>query len=302
MRIRVPATSANLGSGFDCLGLALDIWMTVDVDFTASGVRVENIGQGQDYLPTDEHNFFIRVINRVLRDWAHPPVNGIHLVVKNEIPLSRGLGSSAAATIASIKIASEIAHKRISGEEAISIATQIEGHSDNAAAAYYGGLVLSSIRDRAGLHSYQLPLRPKVPSVLLAIPDFRLRTAEARRVLPRQVSVHDAVYNSSRTALAVYAWTSGEYDLLRQAMQDRVHQYYRMSLIPGAQEMLQVAYRCKGIYGSALSGSGSTMIAFGEKENLAYLALLWQRIWTRNSIEGKLVYTNISNCGVKIDH
>lgn len=302
MRIRVPATTANLGAGFDCFGLALDIWMEVDVDYHTPGIEVITEGQGREHLPHDERNFFIRIINRILREWDdHPPVQNLHLHVKNDIPLSRGLGSSAAVTVAAVKIAAEIAHKRLSGLEAVNLAARMEGHADNVAAAYYGGMILTGMKDAQGYKTVQLPLLKNMPDVLLAIPNYPMRTVEARQVLPRQVSLYDAVYNSSRTALSVYAWMSGEYELLKTAMQDRIHQYYRMGIMPGATQMLKEAFLCEGIYGAALSGSGSTLIALGNMTGLSHLCEHWDRIWSEHKVQGRLEITSITREGIIVE-
>ncbi len=301
MKINVPATTANLGAGFDCLGLALDLWLRVDVQYNAPDIKVVTKGQGGEYLPQNERNYFIKTINNILHEWNRPPVKGLHLNVENEIPLSRGLGSSAAVTIAAVKIAAEIANVRVSAAEAVDIAARIEGHADNVAAAYYGGLVLTGIKDKRGFQVFELPLLENPPSALLAIPDYRVRTVDARLVLPRKVSLHDAVFNISRTGLAVYAWTSGQYQLLKTAMQDRLHQYYRMGLMAGSAEMLKAAHASEKIYGAALSGSGSTMIALGEYEGLTELAVVWQQIWDENLINGNLKITEISRTGVSVN-
>ena len=301
MKIRVPATTANLGAGFDCLGLALDLWLHVEAQYNTPDIKVITKGQGGEYLPQNGRNYFIRTINAILRKWRLPAVKGINLFVNNDIPLSRGLGSSAAVTVAAVKIASHIANKRVSSTEAINIAGEIEGHADNVAAAYYGGLILTRMVNKNGYQVINLPLKEHVPLALVAIPDYRMRTVDARSVLPRKVSLQDAVYNSSRTGLAVHAWTSGNYSLLKTAMQDRIHQFYRLGLMAGAKEMLNAAYSCNNNYGAALSGSGSTLIAFGEHDGLTELAAIWQNIWRKNSIDGTLKLVKISRQGVMVE-
>lgn len=301
MKIRVPATTANLGAGFDCLGLALDLWLHVEAKYNTPDIKVITTGQGGEYLPQNERNYFIRTINAILRKWQMPPLKGINLFVNNEIPLSRGLGSSAAVTVAAVKIASQLANKRVSSREAINIAGEIEGHADNVAAAYYGGLILTGMVNKEGYQVINLPLKQHVPLALVAIPNYRMRTADARAVLPRKVTLRDAVYNNSRTGLAVYAWTSGEYRLLKTAMQDRLHQFYRIGIMAGAKEMLAMANCCNNNYGAALSGSGSTLIAFGEKKGLTELRTIWQNIWAKHSISGTIKIIKISREGVSVE-
>ncbi len=300
MKIRVPATSANLGPGYDCLAIALDLWIEVEVDFNYKGILVETLGEGENYLPKDSRNYFIRMINLFLNRWNKAPIKNAYIKVNNNIPLARGLGSSAAVTVASLKIASEIASMRISSDESVNLIASLEGHADNGAAAYYGGLILTGFRERGKLKAVQIPLPDKLPLALVAIPDYRMNTKSARKVLPRKISMYDFVYNNSRTALAVHAWSSGKFDLLKTAMEDRVHQYYRMKLVPGGAEMLKTASYCKNIYGASLSGSGSTIIAFGEKEDLLNLAMDWQEVWKSKAIDGSFSILNVSRTGVGV--
>ena len=298
MKIKVPATSANLGPGYDCLAIALDLWIEVDVDFNYSGIYVKTIGEGEQYLPTDYRNYFIRMINLFLKKWGKPPVENIFLKVNNNIPLARGLGSSAAVTVASLKIASELASIRVSSDNSIDLIADLEGHADNGAAAYYGGLVLTGFKEKGKFKAVEIPLAKDLPKALVAIPNYRVRTKSARKVLPNRISMYDFVYNNSRTALTVHAWSSGDFDLLKIAMEDRVHQYYRMKLVPGGNQLFKAASYCNGVYGAALSGSGSTIIAFGKKEGLMNLAIDWQDIWKRKSIEGSMSLLDVSRSGV----
>jgi homoserine kinase len=298
MKIKVPATSANLGPGYDCLAIALDLWIEVEVDFGYSGIFVETLGEGQEYLPTDYRNYFIRMINLFLKKWDKSPVQNIYIKVNNNIPLARGLGSSAAVTVASLKIASELANMRISSDDSIDQIATLEGHADNGAAAYYGGLVLTGFKEKGKFKAIQIPLAKELPMALVAIPNYRVRTKSARKVLPNKISMYDFVYNNSRTALSVHAWSTGNYELLKTAMEDRVHQYYRMKLVPGGNQLFKAASYCSGIYGVALSGSGSTIIAFGNREGLLNLSIDWQDIWKRKAIEGTMSLLNVSREGV----
>ncbi len=301
MKIKVPATSANLGPGFDCLAIALDLWLEVEVDFFHSGVFVNTIGEGADYLPTDSRNYFIRVIDRILKMWGEPSVRNICITVDNNIPLARGLGSSAAVTVACVKIASELAKKRLSAEESVDLIAKIEGHADNGAAAYYGGLVLTGIKEGRNNIAIPIDLAEELPKALLAIPRHRVRTRDARKVIPTKISMYDFVHNNSRTALSVYAWTTGRFDLLNLAMDDRVHQYYRLKLIPGANQMLKAAKLCTGIYGASISGSGSTLIAFGLEKDLLLLAHDWADVWKKKAIDGDMLIVDISKDGVIVN-
>lgn len=295
--VSVPATSANLGSGFDCLALALDLWLEVDLTVEGKGLYVVTYGEGSKSLPSDEDNLIAKVLCRTLQDWGSRIPPGIKLTVRNDIPLERGLGSSAAATVAGIMLAAELAARETTPDEIVQLAAKWEGHADNAAAAVYGGLLLTGLHTSQGILSIPVPLPAQLPSVLVAVPDLRVSTAAARKALPQQVELADAVFNAARVGAHILAWMQGDWKLLRQAFEDRIHQPYRLGYIPGGSELLALARSQPGVWGAGISGSGPTMIAVGEPGALSNLAVKWQECWDRYGVNSKTVVTAINRTG-----
>lgn len=256
---RVPASSANLGPGFDCFGLALDLCNEVTIDTDEEpGVSWE--GEGADELPTDGTDMVSRAMVQMARRQArhHPgaslPPFALHGV--NRIPLERGLGSSSAAAVAGTALASAILGPAGLGDDAYSTfayAAELEGHPDNAAPAVFGGLTVI-----ADGYVRRLDVSDAISPVLL-VPSARLPTGEARRALPRSVPLDHAVYNVAHGALLVQALTSGDRDLLRMAMHDRLHQSARLSMVP---EVATVFERIDRLMPVCVSGAGPSLLAF----------------------------------------
>lgn len=271
IRVRVPATTANLGPGFDALGLALRLHNTVALEETETP-RIEIEGEGATTLPRDATHLAYRaalaVVEAARARGAHSGGDrrgglprAFHLRQHNRIPLARGLGSSAAAIVGGAAAANALLGKPLDEQALIDLAAGMEGHPDNVAPAVLGGLV-ACVTTEAGNIRYTR-LIPKRLRVVVAIPEFAVSTAEARRLLPEQVPFRDAVFNVTRTALLVAALAEGRTDLLDEATRDRLHQPYRARLVPGLDAVFAAA-RKAGADGVALSGSGPTVVAFGE--------------------------------------
>jgi len=251
---RVPATSANLGPGFDCFGLALDLCNEVTVDTEAEpGVRWE--GEGADELPTDGTDLVssaMRMVAEGNREEFHP----FHLHGLNRIPLERGLGSSAAAAVAGVALAGfwlRVADQVDRRELIFDAATQIEGHPDNAAPAAYGGLTVI-----ADGHVRRFDVAAAIAPVVL-VPPIRLSTERARAALSEEVPRRDAVYNVAHGALVVHALAAGDLDLLRVALHDRLHQAVRLALVPAVREVFEELARSEPV---CVSGAGPSLVVF----------------------------------------
>ncbi|WP_299027051.1 homoserine kinase [uncultured Thermanaerothrix sp.] len=258
IHVRVPATTANLGPGFDTLGLALDLWNEAWVR-PAPSVQVRVFGEGVA-LPLEAnrmvqaiHYFYQRVVGH-----APPP---LEIVQYNRIPLSSGLGSSAAAALSGLLAAGALSGHLPDTATLLRLATDLEGHADNAAAALLGGLVVV-ISEGDDLFTHRFTPAPW--QVAIALPNVALSTAAARAALPRQIPLEQAVYNLGRTALVVQALLQGDLTLLRRAMRDRLHQPYRLPLIPGAADAIERAVHHGAA--AALSGAGPSVIAFAHSE------------------------------------
>jgi homoserine kinase len=256
---RVPAGTSNLGAGFDALGLALEIYLRVRLE-PSSKMEISAMGVDATEIPTTSDNLILRVANRVaaLRGRELPP---FRMTIANEIPLARGLGSSAAAIIAGITCYELAAQDRLDEPDIFKYAFEFESHPDNLSPALRGGLVAACQGADSEVFIANLKVAPGVKCVIV-IPEFEISTEKARAVLPQTYSRKDAVYNLQRSALMIGALTTGNWPLLREAMNDRIHQPYRASLIPGFDEIL--ALRTPGMYGVALSGAGPTIFAFAE--------------------------------------
>ncbi len=282
----VPATTANLGPGFDALGLALTLDNTVEMAIDppeAPAVTITIQGEGEAELARDRTNLVyqaaVAVFERARR--RVPPLR-IHLV--NRIPLAAGLGSSAAAIVGGISAANEVAGSPLSKDELLDLATSIEGHPDNVAPALFGGFMVATM-DRNGRITYCRLEPPQNLKCVVAVPQYKLATSESRRVLPQVVSHRDAVYNVGRAALLVSALSQGRLSLLETAMEDRLHQPYRSSLVPGMDAVFKAAKEA-GALGVALSGAGPTLIAFcaGAEDDVARAmsqALSWSGVESR---------------------
>ena len=210
IRVRVPGTNANCGPGFDAIGVACTIYNDLELTLKGEeGIAVEVEGEGADNIPRDERNIVLRAIRTILkRANLEDEVKGFCIRMKNHIPLSRGLGSSAAAIVAGLKAANALIGNRFSRRELLQMATNIEGHPDNVAPAIFGGFTISVVtRGRVECFS----LMPRMPlKLVVAVPEFPLSTKLARSVLPEQVNMKDAVYNVSRAALLAAALTKGQ--------------------------------------------------------------------------------------------
>ncbi len=258
--VKVPATSANLGPGFDCLGMSLGLYNFVTVETAEHSVplHVEVSGSGAEQIPKDERNLVFRAFSELYRR-AGAPVPAVRIRQENRIPLARGLGSSAAAICAGLIAANRMLSDRFSQEELLCIAAEIEGHPDNVAAALYGGLCISYRVDE-GVKCRRIEM-PREIEVLLLIPDFTLETKSARAVLPASLPLQDVTFNLGRVALFVSAIDGHRLDELRAGMEDRVHQPYRTCLIPGFEEIREAALAA-GAHGVAISGAGPSILVF----------------------------------------
>ena len=271
--VSVPATTANLGPGFDCLGLALDLWNHVTVSPSAS-LEVAVSGEGAGRLPTSSRNLVHRAAVYAAREIGStlPP---LRLEANNAIPLTRGLGSSAAATIAGILITDRLAGNVLDREKRLALAAGLEGHADNAAPALWGGLCLAIEDSESRIVVRSLPF-PDGPSCVLLVPDVTMSTKEARSALPRKVPMVDAVFNVGRTALLVRALSTGDWDDLWLATEDRLHQPQRASLMPATTHLIHAA-RDAGAYGAFLSGAGPTVLALSPPNRSPRVAQAMER-------------------------
>jgi homoserine kinase len=265
--ITTPASTANLGAGFDCLALALELRNSIEVsdEGEGSGLALAVEGEGADSVPRDERNLIVRAMERVFAVTGRRPVGRLRLHAVNRIPLGSGMGSSAATIVGGLAAANALVQGGLDRPALLRLAYALEGHPDNVAAAVYGGLVLVSA-DGDVLRAQTVPVPPV--RVVIALPDVRLSTAEARAALPAQVPLADAVFNVGHALFTVQALARGDAALLGWAMADRLHQPYRQKLIPGF-AAVEAAARQAGASAVALSGAGPSLVAFAPDRHAA---------------------------------
>lgn len=263
IKVTVPATSANLGPGFDCLGLALGLWNEVTVTAVARPTLTITVtGEDAGCIPTDERNLVVRAAERLFQLVGKRP-SGLHLHQHNCIPVGSGLGSSAAAVLGGLLAANALCDQPLTPNELLHLATELEGHPDNVTPALYGGLTLV-IPDETSLYLESIRVPPW--QVVVVLPQYEFPTAIARAALPPYVSRTDAVFNASHLALLLRALETADFPKLHRAMQDRLHQPYRLPLVPGLVSAFAAA-QAAGAVGVALSGAGPSLIAFAPERH-----------------------------------
>ncbi len=259
-KVIVPGTSANLGPGFDTLGIALNIYNEFVFEEIQDGLEI--LGCEEKYKNKD--NLIYTSMLKTFEEIGYKK-KGIKITINSEIPTSRGLGSSASCILAGVIGANQIASSPLSKEDIFKIATEIEGHPDNIAPALFGGLVTSIVEDDE-IHYNQIEIANGIKFIAL-VPDFSLSTEESRQVLPEKINYSDAVYNIGRVSLMISALSNGNFELLKYGLKDKMHQQYRGSLIPNY-DLIMEKCESMSILGTYLSGAGPTiMVLTGEDES-----------------------------------
>lgn len=263
IQIKVPATTANLGPGFDTLGLALNLYNLFSFSEIPTGLEIN----GSSDAAKNKKNLVYIAMLRTFNILGYNP-RGININIESDIPISRGLGSSAACILGGVMGANELASSPLSLEEIFKIATEIEGHPDNIAPALFGGLVVS-LKEEAKIYYNKINIAKGIKFVAL-MPDFKLSTSVARGVLPTKVLFKEAVDNVSRVSLLLSALSNGRFDLLKPSLKDNLHQPYRGALILGFNQILEKSYEF-GALGAYLSGAGPTIMTIISDEDTIFV-------------------------------
>ena len=250
---RAPATSANLGPGFDCLGLALDLWN--EVAATVGG----DVQGGADRADDRPPNLIEHAAQMAFREAGVEPPS-LHLDCVNTIPFGRGLGSSSAAIACGMLVANAYLRNALSADDLLRLGTRLEGHPDNMAPCLLGGVRVSVLAEDGSVKQSPVPTPARIYPVVF-VPDVPLPTVEARAVLPSSVPYHDALFNVARASLLVAAFATGDFSLVREATRDRLHQPYREPLFPAGRALMDAA-DAAGALGACVSGAGPTILAF----------------------------------------
>ncbi|MGF7047205.1 homoserine kinase [Paenibacillus sp. DS2015] len=301
VRVKLPASTANLGPGFDTLGMALSLYAWIEMKVSEQ-TSFHFYGDEMKGIPKDKSNLVYQVAQMVF-DEAGVQIPDIEISMYSEIPLTRGLGSSASAIVGGMAAANALIGSPLTDAKLFDMAAALEKHPDNVGASLFGGII-TAIWD--GTHADYIRMEPHEDlEVLVVIPEFQLSTSAARKVLPVQISREDAVFNISHSSLLVAALSSGRFDLIGTSMRDRLHQPYRASLVPGMSTILRDASN-HGALGIALSGAGPTLLALvdrgsQQKHNLeSYLirtmnehGIQVSARWLEPSKDGVVIYTDV---------
>lgn len=298
VKVRVPGTSANCGPGFDCLGVACTIYNELELTLLRDErLDIEITGDGAGNIPTDARNIVWRSVQKLLEAAGRAQeYRGAVIKMKNDVPLSRGLGSSATAIVGGLKAANECLGRPFTNRDLLQLATDIEGHPDNVAPAIFGGFTISIVRNgRPECFS----LLPKLPlKLVVAVPDFFLPTRAARAVLPEQVPLQDAVFNIGRAAMLTAALCKGNKSFLRSVFDDALHQPYRAKLIPGMYDVFKAA-RAAGALGAGMSGAGPCLIAF-TVENADAVGMAMREAFAGNNVRSEYRIFDIDGTGAAV--
>ncbi|MBQ3199475.1 MAG: homoserine kinase [Firmicutes bacterium] len=296
VKIRVPATTANMGAGFDTFGMAFDMYNTVELRrLPGRAIRLENMGEHTKSMGQIKDNLTVKAARRVFEALGEP-FGGLEFKMHNVIPVSRGLGSSSSAIIGGLVAANRLLGDKLDKQQLLEMAVDLEGHSDNVAPALFGGFVSSCQRDGK---TVVLRLDPPADlAAVVAIPDFYLSTSKARKILPTEVSREDAIHNIQCASMMVGAMATGNLELFAAAFDDRLHQEQRYKLIRGAKRVLRAAKNA-GALAAGLSGAGPTLIAFVDvRDNKAEaIKQAMQRAWGSVGVQAKVMLLRQDNCG-----
>lgn len=295
VKLRIPATIANLGPGFDCLALAIKLYNEVYIEKIKKGLEIEISGEGKDSLPENKRNLFYQSMQRIFqkRKMKPPP---LRIQFQNKIPLARGLGSSATAILGGIVAGNILTGNTLSKEEIINLAVKIEGHADNITASLLGGLTISYQKNKIWSFSRLTP--KKSFDIILIIPEEELSTKLARSVLPKQINLEDAVFNISHASLLVGSLIEGNLSIFNEAVKDRIHQPYRAKLMPKFNKIMKELEKAN-VLCSGLCGAGPSTFAFIKKDDKKTLLSI-KKLLIENSFQGKVVITEIDKKGLTL--
>ncbi len=306
--VKVPATTANMGPGFDCLGMALPIYNTITIEETVlpgTGIEInvmadtDSIDQlSLDHIPSDENSIVYKAVELLYNSIGQTP-SELKINIHSNIPVARGLGSSSSVIVGALIAANELLGRPADEVALLSIACEIEGHPDNITPAIVGGLVISSQEDDGSVIYRKLDW-PQEWAVTVCVPDFELSTDIARSVLPAEVPMKDAIFNAKRLAMFVEAIHTKDSELMKLALQDRLHQPYRMKLVPGLDKIIDKLRHFDNVLGCVLSGAGSSILIISEKNNVDKIKEVVRETWADLNIKSTLKTLSVENNGAQI--
>lgn len=306
--VKVPATTANFGSGFDCIGMALPIYNYISIEETVlpgTGIEINIISETDDdddfaieHIPRDENNIIYKAVELLYNSIGQSP-SELKINIKSQIPIAKGLGSSASIIVGGLLAANELLNKPADEAALLSIATEVEGHPDNVTPAITGGLVLTSLEEDGSVIYRKLPW-PEEWQLTVCIPDYELATDISRSVLPKEVSMKDATFNSKRTAMLIQALHTKDAELMKLALQDRLHQPYRTKLVPGLQDIIDNLKHEENVLGCVLSGAGPSMLIISQKNNLDKIKSIVNDTWADYNVKTDIRTLKLEENGAQI--
>lgn len=306
--VKVPATTANLGPGFDCLGMALPIYNTITIEETVlpgTGIEINVIAESAaidelslEHIPLDENSLVYKAVELLYNSIGQTP-SELKINIHSNIPVARGLGSSASVIVGALIAANELLGKPADEVALLSIACEIEGHPDNITPAIVGGLVLSSQEDDGSVVYRKLDW-PSEWAITVCVPDFELSTDIARSVLPKEVPMKDAIFNAQRLGMFVEAVHTKDAELMKLALHDKLHQPYRMKLVPGLDKIMDNLKHIDSVLGCVLSGAGSSILVISKKTDLDKIRSIVKDTWTDQNIKSDIKTLNVEQNGAQI--
>lgn len=306
--VKVPATTANIGPGFDCLGMALPIYNTITIEETVlpgTGIEINVIAESSaidelslEHIPLDENSLVYKAVELLYNSIGQTP-SELKINIHSNIPVARGLGSSASVIVGALIAANELLGRPADEVALLSIACEIEGHPDNITPAIVGGLVLSS-QEEDGTVVYRKLDWPSEWAITVCVPDFELSTDIARSVLPKEVPMKDAIFNAQRLGMFVEAVHTKDSELMRLALQDRLHQPYRMKLVQGLDKIMDKLKHVESVLGCVLSGAGSSILVISERNDLDKIRSIVKDTWTDQNIKSDIRTLNVEQNGAQI--
>ncbi len=303
--VKVPATTANLGPGFDCLGMALPIYNTITVEETVlpgTGIEINIIDETNEMdiisIPTDENNIVYKAIELLYNSIGQEPAE-LKITINTQIPVTRGLGSSASVVVGGLIAANELLGRPADEAALLSIASEIEGHPDNVAPAILGGFVFSSLEEDGSV-VYRKLNWPKNWNITVCIPDFELATDIARSVIPQEIPIKDTIFNIKRIAMLIEAVNTEDEKLMKLALMDRLHQPYREKLVSGMKEIKEALQHEENVLGVVLSGAGPSLLVISCGNNLDKIKNTVSKCWLDLNVKSDIVTLPIAQTGAVI--
>ncbi|MBQ4115385.1 homoserine kinase [bacterium] len=306
--VKVPASSANIGPGFDCLGLALPIYNTITIEETVvpgTGIEINMMSEEEsiddmvfDNIPRDENNIVYKAVQMLYNSIGQEP-SELKINIQAQIPIARGLGSSSSIVVGGLLAANKLLGNPADETALLAIATEVEGHPDNVAPAILGGFVLATQEDD-GTISYSKLDWPEDWDITVCIPDFELSTDIARSILPKEVPMQDAIFNAKHLAMLMQAVNTRNPKLMKTALKDRLHQPYREKLVPGMKEIMEAFKHEDGVLGCVLSGAGPSLLIISQKYDIDKIKSTVKEIWEKQNIKAEVKTLKIEEQGATV--